>query len=126
MSASDKTDSQTTGKGPEEPRDPEQIRREIDGTREELGETVAAVAVKTDVKKQAEEKKEELKEQAAAKAQALKEKSREVGDRAREAAPESAQEGMQQAQRLASDNPVPMALLGAFVAGMVFGRLLSR
>jgi Protein of unknown function (DUF3618) len=33
-----------------EPRDPEQLRREIEQTREELGDTVAALAHKTDVK----------------------------------------------------------------------------
>jgi ElaB/YqjD/DUF883 family membrane-anchored ribosome-binding protein len=115
MSASEKKAPATTETKADEPRDPEVIRAEIDGTREELGETVAAVAEKTDVKKQAEAKKDELKEQVSAKADALK-----------GAAPESAQEGMQQAQRLASENPVPMALAGAFLAGMVLGRLLSR
>jgi hypothetical protein len=115
MSASEKKAPAVNETRSDGPRDPEVIRTEIDGAREELGETVAAVAEKTDVKKQAEAKKDELKEQVSAKAEALK-----------EAAPESAQEGMQQAQRLASENPVPVALAGAFLAGMVLGRLLSR
>jgi ElaB/YqjD/DUF883 family membrane-anchored ribosome-binding protein len=112
------------GKG--EPRDPDRIREEIEDTREQLGETVAAVAEKTDVKKQAEAKKEELKSQAADKAEQAKEKAREVTDRAKRATPDSAQGGVQQAQRVASENPVPMALAGAFLAGVVIGRLLSR
>jgi DNA-binding XRE family transcriptional regulator len=37
---------------------PEEIRQEIEETREELGDTVAAVAEKTDVKKQAKAKLE--------------------------------------------------------------------
>ena len=40
---------------------PEQIEAEIEETREELGETVAALAEKADVKKQAKQKAEEIK-----------------------------------------------------------------
>ena len=36
--------------------DPEEIRREIEATREELGDTVAALAAKADVKSQARQK----------------------------------------------------------------------
>jgi Protein of unknown function (DUF3618) len=60
----------------------DQIRSDIDQTREELGETVAAVADKADVKKQA------------------KAKVHELGDKAKQA--------------------------GAFLAGLVLGRILSR
>jgi ElaB/YqjD/DUF883 family membrane-anchored ribosome-binding protein len=107
-------------------RDPAEIRGEIEETREELGETVAAVAEKTDVKKQAQAKKDELKGQAADKANEAKAKVREATEKAKEAAPESATQGIQQAQSLAQENPVPLAIAGAFVAGMVLGRLLSR
>ena len=48
----------------QEERTPEQIRAEIERARGELGETVAALADKTDVKKHAREKTEELKGQA--------------------------------------------------------------
>ena len=72
-----------------------------------------------DVKQQAQAKAEELKGQAGAKA-------KELSDKAKEAAPDSAREGVQQAQRLAKENPVPLALAGAFLAGVVLGRLLSR
>jgi hypothetical protein len=81
-------------------RDPEEIREEIDETRAELGETVSEVAAKTDVKGQAQAKTDELKEQAGAKAQ--------------------------EAQRVARENPVPVAVGGAFLAGIVLGRLTSR
>lgn len=107
-------------------RDPGEIRKDIEETRAELGETVAAVAEKTDVKKQTQAKADELKEQAAAKAEEAKAKAREIGEKAKEAAPDSAGEGVQQAQRLAQENPLPMALAGAFVAGLVVGRMLSR
>lgn len=98
---------------------PEEIRGDIEQTREELGETVAALAEKTDVKQQAKIKAEELKGQASTKA-------RELGDKAKEMAPDSAEEGMQQAQRIAQENPVPMALAGTFLAGFLLGRLFSR
>jgi F0F1-type ATP synthase assembly protein I len=42
-------------------RAPEEIREEIEETREELGDTVAAVTEKTDVKKQAQAKVDEVK-----------------------------------------------------------------
>jgi methyl-accepting chemotaxis protein len=44
-----------------EEKGPEEIREEIEETREELGDTVAAVAEKTDVKKQAKAKVEDVK-----------------------------------------------------------------
>lgn len=81
MSASERGKS-STATGADESREPEEIREDIEQTREELGDTVAAMAEKTDVK--------------------------------------------QQAQRLAKENPVPLAFVGVFVAGVVFGRLLSR
>jgi ElaB/YqjD/DUF883 family membrane-anchored ribosome-binding protein len=63
MSASERWRS-SSATGADEPREPEEIREDIDQTREELGDTVAAMAEKTDVKKQAQAKAEELKGQA--------------------------------------------------------------
>ena len=40
----------TVGAPVEGPKDPEQIRQEIEATRRELGDTVEALAAKTDVK----------------------------------------------------------------------------
>lgn len=118
MSASEKGKS-STATDAKESREPEEIREDIEQTREELGESIAAMAEKTDVKQQAQAKAEELKGQAGAKA-------KELSDKAKEVAPDSATEGVQQAQRLAKENPVPLAFIGVFVAGVVFGRLLSR
>lgn len=47
--------------------EPEEIREEIKQTREELGDTVAAVSEKTDFKQQAQDKATEMKEQVSAK-----------------------------------------------------------
>jgi uncharacterized protein DUF3618 len=49
-----------------EPQTPEEIRREIERTRRELGETVEALSHKADVKEQARLKKEEVQERVAA------------------------------------------------------------
>lgn len=118
MSASEKSKSSTAA-GTRDSRDPEEIREDIEQTREELGDTVAAMAEKTDVKQQTRAKAEELKGQAGAKA-------RELSDKAKEVAPASAGDGVRQAQQLAQENPMPLALAGAFLAGVVLGSLLSR
>jgi hypothetical protein len=88
----------------EEQRSPEEIREDIEQTREELGDTAAAVAQKTDVKKQAK-----------AKASGVKEK-----------APDSAGAALERAQRFAEENPAALAVGGAFIAGFALGRRRSR
>ena len=46
----------------EEPKSPEELRREIEQTREELGDTAAALGAKADVKGRAHERVEEVKQ----------------------------------------------------------------
>jgi hypothetical protein len=77
---------------------PEQIRREIEETREDLGETAAALAAKTDVKTRAKEKVEGVRAGAA----------------------------MTQVKASAQQNPIPTAAIAAFVGGYVLGRITSR
>ncbi len=108
-----------------EEKNPEEIREEIEETREELGDTVAAVAEKTDVKKQAKAKVDDVKEQASAKADEAKLKAKELGDKAKAAAPETPAEGVQQAQSFAKRNPA-VAVAGALVVLLVLRRLLRR
>jgi len=110
----------------DEEKRPEEIREEIEETREELGDTVAAVAEKTDVKKQAQAKVEDVKAQAAEKADEAKQKAKELGEKAKAAAPESPAEGVQQAQTLAKQNPRPLAIAGAVVGLLMLWRLLRR
>lgn len=129
MSASEKKSSKAS-EGPggtaSEERSPDQIREEIEGTREELGDTVAAVAAKTDVKAQAQAKIDDAKAQALAKAEETKAKAKEFGDKAKAAAPESPAEGVQQARTLAEQNPKPLAIAGALIAALILWRLLRR
>jgi Protein of unknown function (DUF3618) len=57
--------------------DPEQLRREIERTRAELGATVEALSQKTDVKAQARAKAEQAKTQAREKAELAKSQAQE-------------------------------------------------
>lgn len=88
-----------------ETRSPEEIRRDIEETRGELGDTVEALAAKADVKAQAKEKVHETTDD-------LKQKVSDV-------TPESVQSSVQR-------NPLPFAVGGALLAGFVLGRVTSR
>lgn len=100
-------------------RSPEQIQAEIDTTREELGETVAAVADKADVKAQARAKVADVKHTVQAKKEQLLTK-------AKTSSPDSASTGAQQLKAKAQENPLPFAVAGALLAGFVFGRRAGR
>lgn len=98
--------------------DPIQIRQDIEATREELGETVEALAAKTDVTGQAKRKIEEARS-------AVSEKAEQMFGRVRDVTPETAAAGAGQAAVAARRNPVPL-LIGLFVVGVLIGRLTRR
>lgn len=119
------------------------LRSEIEQTRAELGETVEALAAKTDVKTRARERADELKRTALAKKEDLVSKAKQASpggggpsaaggssdDPARTAADGSGGGGaaaVQQLKRTAQENPVPTAAVAAFIGGVAFGRLTSR
>ena len=101
-------------------KDPEQIEAEIDETREDLGETVAALADKTDVKKQAHNKVEETKEAARAKVSETSDLAKEKF----EAMPEAAWQTANRTLEVLRENPAPaVASLGALlVVAMIVRR----
>jgi ElaB/YqjD/DUF883 family membrane-anchored ribosome-binding protein len=99
--------------------DPDQIRADIEETRRELGDTVAALSAKTDVKAQAQHRVDEIKTQAA-------EKKEQILGKAREISPDSARQAATAGQTKARENPVPTAALAAFAGGFLFGRLTKR
>jgi len=109
--------------------DPEEIRREIAGTREELGDTVEALSEKTDVKRQVSEKAEERKQALRAKQGQLKEKVTGARQQASEATPEDVKQKASQATTAVSEQtrqrPIPM-IVGAMVLGLLLGRLLRK
>lgn len=96
--------------------DPEQIRHEIEETREQLGETVAALAAKTDVKTRAKERVAGVKQTVAEKAEGFTPN----GGGAPASAP------ITQVKTTVQENPIPTAAIAAFVGGFLLGRLTSR
>ena len=101
------------------PEDPAQLRADIERTREDLGDTVAAIAEKTDVKARAKEKVAEVR-------QNVTQKRTEMAGRAREASPDGANSAADQVRQKAQENPVPFAAIGAFVGGFLLGRITGR
>jgi uncharacterized protein YdbL (DUF1318 family) len=103
----------------EETRSPEEIRADIEQTREEVGDTVEALAAKTDVKAQARERIDEIKGNVRAKADELKTK-------AQSSTPEGAQQGGQQVVAKVRANPAPVALGAAVLVAFLIGRRTAR
>jgi ElaB/YqjD/DUF883 family membrane-anchored ribosome-binding protein len=101
------------------PEDPAQLRDDIERTRQDLGDTVAALAEKTDVKARAKEKVSEVRHN-------VTEKRTELMGKARESSPDGASSAAVQARTKAQENPVPTAALAAFVGGFLFGRITKR
>ena len=87
--------------GQQEQRSPEEIRADIQETREGLGDTVEQLAAKTDVKGQAKAKVESVKEKVSG------------------ATPSSVTD-------TAGSNPVPTAAIAAFVGGLLVGIVIAR
>jgi Protein of unknown function (DUF3618) len=99
--------------------DPEQIQREIEETRAQLGDTVEALAHKTDVKAQAKQKLDQTKAW-------VSEKRDELLGKAKGASPDGAAAAASQLSRTAKRNPLPLAAIGVFVAGLLAGRASRR
>lgn len=103
----------------EDERSPEQIRADIDRTREEVGDTVEALAEKTDVKRQVQQQVDDIKTR-------LGRRRQELSAKAKRATPDGAQEGGQQVVTKVKENPAPVALAGALVVGYLLGRQGGR
>jgi predicted membrane metal-binding protein len=120
------TEVKDDGREQNESRSPEQIRVEIERTREELGDTAAALAQKTDLTGQAKRAAQNAKDNAGEAIAGVKEtvtsKVDEAGAGAREATPESAAQAGQQATRLVRENRTAVVALAALVLGVLIGR----
>ena len=101
------------------PDDPRELRAEIERTRQDLGDTVAALAEKTDVKARARDKVAEVRH-------TVNEKRTEMVGRARESSPDGASSAAVQVRTKAEENPVAAGALAAFVGGFLIGRITSR
>jgi Protein of unknown function (DUF3618) len=109
---------------------PEELRREIEATREDLGDTAAALASKTDVKARAKEKVEDLKQTATEKTESIKEAAFSgTGDAATSSNPgvgAKATSVATQAKTKAQENPALVATAMAFMGGFLLGRRRSH
>ena len=95
-------------------RDPEEIRSEIEATREELADTAAALAYKTDVKARAQDKVDEVKASVAGKVSGAKESV--AGT-----TPSSVGNAASSAGTTVKSNPVPTAAIVAGLVGLAVG-----
>jgi ElaB/YqjD/DUF883 family membrane-anchored ribosome-binding protein len=109
----------SAGSSVDESREPDEIRQDIEASREQLGDTAAALAQKADVKTQAKQKVAQAKQSVASK------KDEAVGQ-AQQASPDAAMSAAGQASQKARENPLPVAIAGGFAAGFVLGRLTRR
>jgi ElaB/YqjD/DUF883 family membrane-anchored ribosome-binding protein len=105
--------SQSTSRAPLN--ETQELHAEIERTRQELGDTVAELAARTDIKARAHEKLEHTKAAVTAKREQLV--SSTPGG-ARSAAAVGAEKVRQ--------NPVLAAAVGAFVIGLLIGRVSAR
>jgi phage tail protein X len=98
--------------------EPSQIRQEIEETRAEMGDTVDALAYKTDVKTR-------VKESISDKRERLIEQVQGTTHKVGEATPDGVQvkEGAQQAVGVAQENPLGLAI-GGIAAGFLAGMML--
>ncbi|MBI5105456.1 MAG: DUF3618 domain-containing protein [Solirubrobacterales bacterium] len=114
-------------------RTPEAIRRDIEHTREQVAETAAALAEKADVKARAHDKVEETKARITGKVDEAKSKVAGTAGTAKEkvadATPASVASGAQSAagtaQVRARENPIPVAVVAGFAAGVLLGWLIA-
>jgi hypothetical protein len=109
-----------------EQKDPEAIRREIEETRQDLGDTAAALAAKTDVKTRAKEKVAGIKQTVTEKKESLGSNGSAAGDGPSPAPQAQASAAVTQVKTKAQENPIPAAALAAFVCGVLFGRITKR
>jgi len=99
------------------PDDPAQLRDDIERTRQDTGDTVAALAEKTDVKTRAKEKVAQVRRGVTA------QKSQSMG---RDGGSSPGSSTAVQVRAKAQKNPVPTAAIAAFVGGFVCGRVTKR
>jgi hypothetical protein len=112
--------------GTEGNRTPEQVRDEIERTRAEMGDTVAQLAAKTDVKAQAHRAVDHARATVTGKAHdvtsSASAKKDAIAAAAREATPPSADAARREMISRARQHRVALVALTAFGAGMLLGK----
>ena len=114
-SASGPSGEAVTAPTPEQTDSTEALRVEIERTRLALGDTVEALAGKTDVKARAKGKAAEVRHTV----------TERLG-RARQAGPDGPSAAAGQVRAKAQANPIPTAAAAALVGGFLLGRITKR
>jgi len=111
-------------------RTPDEVRNEIEQTRRELGDTVAALAEKTDVKAQAKHVVDDAKENVTGRVSEIKQnvtgKKDDLLSSAQAATPASAGDAAQRVKGFAGDNAAVLVAISGFGLGWLVGRRASR
>jgi len=100
-------------------RSPQEIRAEIEETREDLADTAAALAYKADVKARTQDRVQEVKTD-------LREKVGGIKSSVSEKTPESAGGAATTVQTKVKENPLPSAAVAAAGLGFALGFLIAR
>lgn len=111
-------------------RTPEQVREEIEQTRTELGDTVAALAEKTDVKAQAKQTVDTAKENVTGRvseiSQNVVDKKDDFVSSVQEATPESASDAGTRVKAFIAENSVAVVAVSGFALGWLIRSRTSR
>jgi ElaB/YqjD/DUF883 family membrane-anchored ribosome-binding protein len=111
-------------------RTPEQVGEEIQQTRAELGDTVAALAEKTDVKAQAKQTVDAAKETVTGRGSEIRQNVTDKKDdfvsSAQEATPESAGDAGQRVKEFIAENAVAVVAVSGFALGWLIKSRTSR
>ena len=109
--------------------DPDRIRREIEQTRAQMGDTVDAIGYKADVKSRAKDSIQDKRDSAIDSVRGVKDKlvgsAGDAGSRVNEATPDREQVAQQarRAKGMAQENPLGLAI-GSIAVGFVAGLLI--
>jgi len=115
----------STGGDLSEEKDQEQLQREIEETRAELGDTVDALAQKADVKARVSEKVEQRKAALRERQEDIKAKVNGARERVSHTTPDEAKHAASQFARTAEERPLP-AIAVALGLGLLIGRAIGR
>lgn len=115
----------------DENRNPDDVRRDIEHTRDELADTAAALAQKADVKARAKERVDEVKADVRDKAETVKDKVTPSSNGASAQGETggfgaSAQQAAGTAREQVRENPVPAAAIAAALLGFALGYLVAQ
>jgi ElaB/YqjD/DUF883 family membrane-anchored ribosome-binding protein len=105
--------------------DVDQARRDVDQTRAEMGDTVAALSQKTDLKARVRQRMDERKAALRGRQGDLKSKATQARERMSGATPEDAKRTASRMAQTAEERPFP-AIGVAFGAGLLLGWLIGR